>query len=157
MWYSTPSREEKVARLFSDGLGPVVAGSLGYLALSGKDGRDAAFDGAKALVVQGVVVTGIKKLIPIRRPYPNDYKFGTFPSGHTSTAFTMAGILGAAKPGAKTPAYVVASLVGWSRVKVRAHRWQDVAAGAVVGIVVANQFKPEKEVRGPFARLNLRF
>jgi hypothetical protein len=157
MWYSTRSREEKEGRFISDAEFPLIFGEMAYLAASGKEGREAALDGAKSMVVTGALTMSIKKVFRRRRPYPNDNKFGTFPSGHTSSTFSMAGILGAAQPSLRVPAFLAASTVGWARVKVRAHHWQDVVAGSALGLTVSNQFKPDKKVHGPLARLSFSF
>jgi hypothetical protein len=156
-WYSSRSREEKQGRWISDAQFPLVATEIAYLVAAGKDGRAAAWNGVQALAVTGAITLSVKKGFRRRRPYPNDDLFGTFPSGHTSTTFAMAGVLGAAEPRMRVPALLAAGMVGWSRVKVRAHHWQDVFAGAALGLVVANQFKPDKRVNGSLANLNLRF
>lgn len=157
MWYSSRSREEKDGRFISDAQFPLILSELAYLSAAGRDGRAAAWSGVQSVAVTGAITMSIKKFFPRRRPYPNDNKFGTFPSGHTSSTFAMAGVLGAAQPSLRIPAFLAASSVGWSRVKVRAHHWQDVVAGAALGLAVSNHFKPDKAVRGPLANLNFRF
>lgn len=157
MWYSSRSREEKIGRKLSDGQFPLVGAQLALLAVQGHDGRNAAVAGAKSLIVTGAITMGIKKTLLRRRPYPNDDKFGAFPSGHTSTTFAMAGIMGAAQPGLRIPALLAAGGVGWSRVKVRAHHWQDVIAGAALGLTVAHQFKPDRIRNSRLADFNFRF
>ncbi len=146
-WYSYQSREEKIGRTLSDAQFPLVGAQMALLTLQGRDGRVAAIAGVKSVVVTGAITMAIKKTFLRRRPYPNDDQFGTFPSGHTSTSFAMAGITGAAHPNLRVPALLAASGVGWSRIKVRAHHWQDVFAGAALGLVVSHQFRPEK-IRG---------
>ncbi|RYG65338.1 phosphatase PAP2 family protein [bacterium] len=157
MWYSSKSREENYGRMFSDAQFPLIGAQLAYLAISGRDGRTAAWKGAQSVAVTGAITLTIKKTFKRRRPYPNDNQFGTFPSGHTSLSFAMAGVMGAAEPRLRLPAMMAASAVGWSRVKVRAHHWQDVLAGAALGLVVSNQFKPDRKVNGPLANISLKF
>ena len=59
-------------------------------------------------------------------------------------AFAMATVLADYKPAFKLPAYAVASVIGWSRVEVGAHRWGDVVAGAALGYFVAKHFTSER-------------
>ena len=59
-----------------------------------------------------------------------------FPSGHTSATFASAAVLQGHfgwKVGA--PAYAVAGLVGWTRVRDRAHWMSDVFFGATLGTI----------------------
>ena len=59
----------------------------------------------------------------------------SFPSGHTSTAFTLATSLSLAFPKwyVIAPAYLYASAAGYSRMHLGVHYPSDVLAGAVVG------------------------
>lgn len=74
----------------------------------------------------------LKPTINRRRPNGGNY---SFPSGHTVSAFAGAAFL-QMRYGWKwgIPAYLAASLVGYSRVNARAHWTTDVLAGAVIGI-----------------------
>lgn len=65
----------------------------------------------------------------------------SFPSGHTSVTFSGASFLQKRygwKYGA--PAYIAASFVGWSRIDARRHYWEDVLAGAAIGIMSSYYF-----------------
>ena len=64
-----------------------------------------------------------------------------FPSGHTSRAFALAGFLATRnriRVGA--PAFVVAGLVGLSRIYLGVHWPSDVLGGAVLGVALAIAF-----------------
>jgi membrane-associated phospholipid phosphatase len=83
-----------------------------------------------------VVTYALKYTIREERPYQDeDTKGTTFPSGHTSIAFSGAGYcqmrygwrIGA-------PMYAAASFVGYSRNHARMHNWFDILAGAAIGI-----------------------
>jgi len=91
----------------------------------------------------------LKRIVGSERPNGRDTR--SFPSGHTSISFSAAGHLHARygwEWGA--PAIVVASIVGWSRVEAREHRWEDVLAGAILGTVSAHAFT---SVHDPNVRL----
>jgi membrane-associated phospholipid phosphatase len=54
-----------------------------------------------------------------------------FPSTHSACAFAIAGWLRTSRQGRWL--HAVAVLIGWSRVRCRAHHFTDVAAGAILG------------------------
>ena len=68
---------------------------------------------------------------------PNGHDNASFPSGHTSGAFTWATIVShhyGKKAG--IPAYMAAVYMGYARMDDRAHRLTDVVAGAALGYIV---------------------
>jgi undecaprenyl-diphosphatase len=74
---------------------------------------------------------GISVTLRTRRP-------GTygFPSSHASNTFTGATVLGMAEPPLLWPALAIAALVSYSRVYVGVHFPGDVAAGALLGLLI---------------------
>ena len=61
---------------------------------------------------------------------PNSH---SFPSGHSTTAFAAATVLGAYLPRFRPWFFVLAALIAWSRVVVGVHYPLDVLGGAVLG------------------------
>jgi hypothetical protein len=86
-------------------------------------------------IVNNVIITGMKAAVG--RTRPNQRNDRSFPSGHTSNAFTWATIA-SHYYGKKVaiPAYTVASFIAWSRVEMDAHYLSDVVFGAAIGYVV---------------------
>jgi membrane-associated phospholipid phosphatase len=89
------------------------------------------------------ITYGLKLTISKERPNGGDM---SFPSGHTSVAFSGASFI-EKRYGWKygLPAYLCASFVGWSRIESDNHYPEDVLAGAVIGILSTYYFaKPFK-------------
>lgn len=98
-----------------------------------------------SILLAGVISTGLKYSIDRKRPYvsfPNQVeqlsKSGThsFPSGHTTFAFSTAASLSLQykKWYVVVPAFLWAGSVGYSRMYLGVHYPSDVAAGMLTGI-----------------------
>lgn len=87
------------------------------------------------LAADVALVTSIKLLT--RRERPDGTDLQSFPSGHTSGAFTAATVL-SRRHGWRLglPAYALASVTAMNRMEDRRHFASDVVAGAVLGIVI---------------------
>lgn len=109
--------------------------------------KNIAFDGlylASAELFSSLITTPLKLSIKRERPfskYPNDitkYSSGgsySFPSGHTSMAFSVATAVALTYPKwyIITPSFLWASGVGYSRMYLGVHYPSDVLVGAIVG------------------------
>jgi undecaprenyl-diphosphatase len=83
----------------------------------------------------------IKHAVPRHRPFEHQLgpseRTHSFPSGHTATAFAGATVLSAFAPRYRLAFYALACLIGFSRLYNGVHYPTDVAAGAVLGTLVA--------------------
>lgn len=107
------------------------------------DNQKAPLQFIKTMGSSFIITHSLKRIINKERPNGGDY---SFPSGHTSAAFTGAAFI-EKRYGLKAgiPAYMIASYVGWSRVYSKHHDYYDVVAGALLGIGSAYIFtKPFK-------------
>jgi len=97
----------------------------------------------ESFLVTTLVATTLKHSINRARPfetYPDIQKLSdggssSFPSGHTSDAFSTATSLSLAFPKwyVIAPSYTYAALVGYSRMHLGVHYPSDVLAGAIIG------------------------
>lgn len=97
----------------------------------------------ESIVVSSVITWTLKKAVGRERPAVNDPSFpavldlqnNSFPSGHTSEAFSMATSLSMKYPRwyVVVPAFAYAGLSGYSRLYLGVHYPTDVLAGALVG------------------------
>ncbi len=123
---------------------PLSAVGLSYFE-NDKEGRSSFYKSFGATFLSTVV---LKSAINAPRPEdgPEADANDSFPSGHTSLAFSSASFiqrrygwqLGA-------PAYLLASYVGWSRVKTKHHHSADVFAGALLGASMSFVFVSKRE------------
>lgn len=95
----------------------------------------------------------------------NDADTQSFLSGHTATAFSMAGVAAGRHPHwyVEVPAYTLATAAGWQRVDSRAHWLSDVVAGAFFGYAIAelivdrHECAPDTESTGPMMTFSFNF
>jgi membrane-associated phospholipid phosphatase len=122
----------------------VPVGLLAGGAIAGdKKMRQNALYVASSSVVNALATMLIKKIVKRPRPFLANVKikavyqpaYYSFPSGHTSTAFTTATALSQAYPKwyVMVPSYLWAGSVSFSRLYLGVHYPTDVAAGAVLG------------------------
>jgi undecaprenyl-diphosphatase len=104
--------------------------------------REAAFNGAAALLLSHLAVQLIKRRILRERPAPARHgrslvgvpdRF-SFPSGHACAAMSVAFAYGMAYPVFALPLIVLAVVVGMSRVRLGVHYPGDVLAGQAIAV-----------------------
>jgi len=131
------------------GLG-IVIGSACLLFLLSKSTRHFVIPLILADAVSGwVVADGLKFLIPRDRPSnlswaiaQEPHRLSSFPSGHTTTAFAIATMLVFLTRNTKYRtlgylSYLIAALIGFSRIYRGVHWPTDVLAGACFGIATS--------------------
>ncbi|HTE28920.1 MAG TPA: phosphatase PAP2 family protein [Chryseolinea sp.] len=152
------------------GLGKVQALGLGVTAVAAFVAKNTnlkktVFVWAGSLVLNSVVTDQLKKTFQRHRPNSGDaynvfdWRGGSrhhasFPSAHTSNAFTTATVFADAykdKKWVAPIAYGIASLVGLSRIYDNAHWTSDVMAGAAIGFLSA------KAMSGAYKSLGKKF
>jgi len=121
---------------------PAVIYSLGLLKHD-KDLKQAGVFIGETFLVNTIITTGLKRGLQRPRPfitYPDLDKQSaggsySFPSGHTSDAFSTATAVSMTFPKwyVVAPSFLWASAVGYSRMDLGVHYPTDVLAGAIVG------------------------
>lgn len=118
---------------------PVIAGVYGLSVWTGDDHlHEFGLSLISAYTLSSVATVAIKGITNTQRP-TNVYQDGEygFPSFHTSSTFSIASVIDEYygwKAG--IPAYVLAGLVGWSRIDQQEHDLSDVFFGAALGFVI---------------------
>lgn len=102
-----------------------------------KDDTEGMWQAGKGILITAAITQGLKCAIEEQRP--NGRSSNSFPSGHTSAAFSGATFLGH-RYGWKygLPAYMAASYVGYSRVYAAKHWQHDVLVGAALAYGVSH-------------------
>lgn len=107
--------------------------------------------GTEAVLAGGLAVLALKTVIGRQRPghqsdndmfqafHGTNYQNGSFPSGHTTTAFALASVVAQEykSPWITMTSYGIASTVGYSRIYQNEHWLTDVVGGAILGITVS--------------------
>ncbi|MBI4778280.1 phosphatase PAP2 family protein [Candidatus Desantisbacteria bacterium] len=151
---------EKAVKLEYDKISAIVEPtggliqSMGVVCLSGLVLRDNRWQKTTLLIAEAALLNAsvdglLKKSFGRSRPFESagnatDFhpfsSHNSFPSGHTSTAFTVAQVISNQYPSpwVKISAYTFASLVGIQRLNANVHYTSDVFAGAMLGMWVGN-------------------
>lgn len=114
-----------------------TGGALLSAAFGHERGLVRAEEMALASVYSGLVSSLLKVMVREGRPN-NGADKKSFPSGHATTAFAFAGIVGAEHPiYFAIPAYILATNTAYSRINDNKHYLHDVVGGATIGISYA--------------------
>ena len=110
--------------------GALIATALGLPVL--REDRTGDIQAAESMGAAFILAEGLKEAFPDRRPDGSDDK--SFPSGHSSVAFSAAATL-ENRYGWRVgfPAQVLAAFVAVSRVQAGKHAWDDVVVGGAIG------------------------
>lgn len=110
--------------------------------------REAAWLAALAFASAGLVEFTLKHLVGRPRPDAAVVSAGllgpslapdvdSFPSGHATSVFAVAAVLGAYYPRLRWPLYALAAAIALGRVYLERHYLSDIVAGAALGVVAA--------------------
>jgi undecaprenyl-diphosphatase len=101
--------------------------------------RLAAALGVETVLINGVVKSWFRRTRPDHKPHPvrrlRKPRSSSFPSGHATSGFMAATLLGSGRrPATKLAWYTVATVIATSRIHVKIHHASDVVAGAAIGV-----------------------
>jgi hypothetical protein len=89
------------------------------------------YDVSQAIIVTQVWTQALK--LAVRRTRPDGSNRLSFPSGHSSNAFTAATVIGRHYPKLIVPGYGLATYIAISRMAANKHHFSDIVAGAGFG------------------------
>ncbi len=85
----------------------------------------------------------------------NDDALSSYPSGHTTMAFSMGAVLSRLVPERASAIMARAARYGQSRIVCEVHYRSDVTAGEILGLVVAERLMTKPQFRSQFAHARL--
>jgi membrane-associated phospholipid phosphatase len=137
----------------------LIAGVLATV--GGRRGRHAAVRGLTAVGATSIAANLIvKPVFARRRPRRSTViagrntrmpTSGSFPSGHTASAFAFAAAVTADLPRLAFPLYALATAVGYSRVHTGVHYPSEVMAGTVLGLTIGTVVRKTTTFVGPLS------
>jgi membrane-associated phospholipid phosphatase len=131
------SASARIGEVLGDGwtqAGAAVGTYVVGLAAGHRQTTHVGSDLIRAQFLNAVFTRGLKIIVDRKRPSGGGH---SLPSGHSSAAFTTAGVLhGHFGWRVGVPAYAVASYVGWTRVRDRSHWLSDVIIGGTIGTII---------------------
>ena len=139
-YFQDPGRWEAVGDIGQwMGSAAVLGGAAGATLLVGyttdhQKLRRVGYDLSQSLIISQGLSQAMKFAVGRERPDGEDCR--SFPSGHSSGAFSVAVVLAHHYPKAAIPAYGVAGFVAFSRIVKDKHWMSDTVGGATLGIIV---------------------
>lgn len=101
----------------------------------------------EALTVNGISTLLLKASANTRT---EDGERHGWPSGHTSSAFTVAAVVNEYYgPWAGVPALTLAGLVGYQRIDSRVHDFSDVVFGGMLGFIIGTSIAADEKAKFP--------
>ena len=101
----------------------------------------------EALAVNGATTLLLKFAANTRAPDDEPY---AWPSGHTSSAFTVAAVLNEYYgPLVGIPSLALAGLVGYQRIDSRVHDFSDVVFGGMLGYIIGTSIARDEKAQFP--------
>ncbi|MBN2542499.1 phosphatase PAP2 family protein [bacterium] len=108
---------------------------LGFTAFGDSSMKATGKLATTSLLTAQTLTVLLKTTVNRRRPEGKTDRYNSsFPSGHTSGAFSLAYVYGEKYPKLKIPVYLFATGVGISRIYLGRHYPSDVLIGAAIGI-----------------------
>ncbi|MBI3556425.1 MAG: phosphatase PAP2 family protein [Deltaproteobacteria bacterium] len=142
------------ARIGNDYIGTGIPGAIlaaGTLGFGLWRDRQHEIDSGEAQL-EGLVATGAYTELlkfTVRRARPDSGNLQSFPSGHTSIAFSSAAsLMELHGPSLGVPALVLAAFTGVCRLDVNAHHLSDVIFGAALGYAVGQSYALHHQCMG---------
>jgi 4-amino-4-deoxy-L-arabinose transferase-like glycosyltransferase len=124
-----------LAKLFTQVGDGVLLGAISLLAFAAMRNRRTATRIVFSLLLSTIIVTILKELVSRQRPGSDTAN--SFPSGHTASAFAVAGALFIHLRGQGVVFLPISALIGFSRVLRNSHYVSDVTAGLGIGLICA--------------------
>lgn len=125
-------RIDLMGQLVPNAIYALGMGTYGYFG-DKNNGKENAMIMVKSTAYAALLTTVLKNTIRQRRP--GNGARNSFPSGHATTAFAFASVVGSLHEWYYgVPAYALAGLVGYQRLNSGVHFLHDIIAGASIGI-----------------------
>jgi membrane-associated phospholipid phosphatase len=113
--------------------------------------RASTYDASQAVIITEIYTQALK--FSVRRVRPDRSNRQSFPSGHSSNAFTVAAVAAHHYPKLAIPAYGLATYIAVSRLASNKHHVSDIVAGGGLGwsigkVVVHRNGRPPDALQG---------
>lgn len=120
--------------------------ALGLVVLGNYNTKLLGIEAVLALFFGQIFVQSLKKIMSRERPYKIleqlntfgiDLRDYSFPSGHTTASFSLATTIAVNMPRFTLIVFVLAFIIGMSRIYLGVHYPTDVAAGIILGVLAS--------------------
>lgn len=130
--------------------------AVAFYALGAADNNESRYEIGRtmihALLANSIVTLSLKGAVNRKRPRGSPH---SWPSGHTSSSFTLASVLNEYYgPLIGIPAIAFAGFVGYQRIDSSRHYLSDVISGALIGYSIGYVFSNSMQNRGSNLSIN---